>query len=285
MTAINRRVLENLIKAGALDSLRGNRAQLTDAIDRAMEIGSRALRDREMGQAGLFGCGEDHKEHEYPLANLPQWTPQQMLAGEKEMLGVYVSGHPLDGFNDKVCELATHTTDQLDDIQKAQVVDLCGLVTAIQRKTTKDGKHWAQMKFDDGHGTVDAMVFSTRYEELLPYIKEDAAVLLKATVMREEDAPPKLNVQQITPLEDARVDLPALVSIRIWLKEDGIDRAEALNQVFQRKQGDTEVRLRLEKPRDFSVVLDVAMRVRADREFRSAIERICGPDSVEVLAR
>jgi DNA polymerase III subunit alpha len=285
MSAVNRRVLENLIKAGALDSLQGNRAQLTDAIDRAMEIGSKALRDREMGQAGLFGFADEHKQHEYPLANLPQWTPQQMLAGEKEMLGVYVSGHPLDGFNDKVCELATHTTDQLDEIQKAQVVDLCGLVTGIQRKTTKDGKHWAQMKFDDGHGTLDAMVFSTRYDELLPYMKEDAAVLLKATVMREEDAPPKLNVQFMTPLEDARIDLPALVSIRIWLKEDGMDKAEALNELFRRKQGDTEVRLRLEKPRDFSVILDVTTRVRADREFRSAIEKICGPDSMEILAR
>ncbi|MFZ0595134.1 MAG: DNA polymerase III subunit alpha [Bryobacteraceae bacterium] len=285
MSAVNRRVLENLIKAGALDSLRGNRAQLTDAIDRAIEIGSKALRDREMGQAGLFGFTEEHKEHEYPLANLPQWTPQQMLAGEKEMLGVYVSGHPLDRFSDKVCELATHTTDQLDGIQRPQTIDLCGLVTGIQRKTTKDGKHWAQMKFDDGHGTLDAMVFSTRYEELLPYMKEDTAVLVKAIVMREEDTPPKLNVQSMTPLEDARVDLPSLVSIKIWLKEDGIDRAEALNELFRRKQGDTEVRLRLEKPRDFSVILDVTPRVRADREFRSAIEKICGPDSIEILAR
>jgi DNA polymerase III subunit alpha len=92
-------------------------------------------------------------------------------------------------------------------------------------------------------------------------------------------------VQFMTPLEDARIDLPALVSIRIWLKEDGMDKAEALNELFRRKQGDTEVRLRLEKPRDFSVILDVTTRVRADREFRSAIEKICGPDSMEILAR
>lgn len=284
--AINRRVIESLVKAGAMDSLSGNRAQVTDAIDRAMESGLRSLRDREMGQAGLFGFVDDHKDHDYPLANLPQWTPQQMLEGEKEMLGIYVSGHPLDRFSDKVCELATHTSDKLENVQKAQLISLCGLLTNIQRKTTKEGKHWAAAKFDDGRGTVDAMVFSTRYDELLPYLKDDAAVLVKATVMREEDAPPKLNVQDITPLDDARVDLPSLISIRVWLKEEaGAEKAEALNELFQRKQGNAEVRLRLEKPRDFSITLDVTTKVRADREFRAAVEKICGPESMEVLAR
>jgi DNA polymerase-3 subunit alpha len=142
------------------------------------------------------------------------------------------------------------------------------------------------MKFDDGHGTIDAMLFSTRYDELLPYLRDDAAVLLKSTLMREEDGPPKLNVQDIVPLDDARVDLPTLISIRIWLKEEtGTEKAEALNNLFLRKQGTTEVRLRLEKARDFAVTLDVATKVKADREFRAAIEKICGPESMEVLAR
>ncbi len=286
LNAVNRRVVESLIKAGAMDSLSGNRAQLTEAIDRAMEMGLRVLRDREMGQAGLFGFIEAEEKHEHPLANLPPWTSQQMLAGEKEMLGIYVSGHPLDRFADKVGDLATHTTDKLDDIQKGFVISLCGLLTGIQRRTSKEGKHWAQMKFDDGRGALDAMVFSTRYDELLANLKEDAAVLLKATVMREEDGPLKLNVQDITPLEDARVDLPSLISIRIWLREDGgFERAGALNELFMRKQGDAEVRFRLERPRDFSVIMDIAAKVRADREFRTAVEQICGPDSLEILAR
>ena len=120
---VNRRVMESLIKAGAMDSLNGNRAQLTEAIDGAMEMGLRALRDREMGQAGLFGFIDEEEKHEHPLANLPPWTSQQMLAGEKEMLGIYVSGHPLDNFADKVSDLASHTTDKLEEVQKG-LVDL-----------------------------------------------------------------------------------------------------------------------------------------------------------------
>ena len=286
MNAINRRVIESLIKAGAMDGLKGNRAQLTDAIDRAIETGLRAFRDREMGQGGLFGFIEDHKEHDYPLAPLPNWTPEQMLLGEKEMLGIYVSGHPLERFNEKVCELATHTTDKLEAVQKGEIVSLCGVITAIQRKTNREGKHWAQMRFDDGHGTLDAMLFSNRYTELSPHLREDSAVYLKASVIREEDAPPKLSVQEITALEDARVDLPTLISIRVWLKEkSAFDEARELHDLFSRKPGTTEVRLRLERPKDFSVVLDVVNKVRADREFCTAIEKICGPECVEILAR
>src|SRR5207237_146917 len=94
--AVNRRAMESLIKAGALDSTRANRAQLTEALDRALESGMRASRDRAMGQHGLFGVASEEQKTEYPLANLPDWTMEQKLAGEKEVLGIYVSGHPLD---------------------------------------------------------------------------------------------------------------------------------------------------------------------------------------------
>ena len=83
-------------QGGRLDSLGGNRAQLSEALDRAIETGMRASRDRAMGQHGLFGVFDDEEKYEYPLANLPDWTMEQKLAGEKEVLGIYVSGHPLD---------------------------------------------------------------------------------------------------------------------------------------------------------------------------------------------
>jgi DNA polymerase-3 subunit alpha len=129
------------------------------------------------------------------------------------------------------------------------------------------------------------MVFAPRYEELLAALAEDAPVFLRASLLPEEGAPPKLNVQEMVRLEDARVDLPSLISIRIWLKdESSTEKANMLNDLFVRKRGNTEVRLRLEKPRDFSVVMDVTTKVRPDREFRAEIEKICGPESMEILA-
>ncbi len=255
---VNRRVVESLIKAGALDSTGGNRAQLSEAVDRALETGMRASRDRAMGQHGLFGAFEEEQKAEHPLANLPDWTMEQKLLGEKEMLGIYVSGHPLDRFKEKVADLATHFTDKLEDLEKNVEVKLCGILTSIVRKTNREGKYWAALKLDDRRGTADAMVFANRYEDLLPVIKEDAAVFIRASILPEEGGQPKLSIQEMVNLEDARVNLPSLISIRIWLKdESSTEKANALNDLFVRKRGATEVRLRLEKPRDFSVIMDV----------------------------
>ena len=282
---VNRRVIESLIKAGALDSTGGNRAQLTEALDRALETGLRVSRDRALGQHGLFGALLGEQKVEHPLAKLPDWIMEQKLAGEKEVLGIYVSGHPLDRFKDKVSDLATHYTDKLEDLEKNKSVALCGILTNIIRKTNREGKYWAALKIDDQRGTADAMVFANRYEELLPVLREDGAVFIRAAVLPEEGGPPKLSIQEMVNLEDARVDLPSLISIRIWLKDETqTEKADALNELFGRKRGTTEVRLRLEKPRDFSVIMDVTTKVRPDREFRAELERICGPESMEVLA-
>jgi len=286
--AVNRRMLESLIKAGALDSLEGNRAQLFACIDSAMETGARAQRDRQSGQHGLFAsmfAEQPHAHVEQPLPVLPDWTIEQRLSGEKEMLGIYVSGHPLDAFNDKIAELATHNTDTLEDLQRGVEVVLCGILTGIQRKRNREGKLYAAMQVEDRAGSLEAMVFNTQYDNLLRWLNEDKPVKVRALVLPEENAPPKLSVQDIVPLENASVDFATLISIRIPVGNNGMDRASALTQLFARKQGQTLVRLRLEKPRDFSVILDVTVRVRPDKEFKSEVERICGPDCLEELAR
>jgi DNA polymerase-3 subunit alpha len=282
---VNRRVMESLIKAGAFDSTGANRAQLTEALDRALESGLRASRDRAMGQHGLFGLGPADLKTEHPLAKLQDWTMEQKLAGEREVLGIYVSGHPLDRFKDKIADLATHSTDKLENLERNTPVALCGILTNIVRKTNREGKYWAALKLDDGRGAADAMVFANRYEELLSCLSEDLAVFVRGSVLPEEGGPPKVSIQEMVKLEDARIDVPSLISIRIWLKdESSIEKASALSELFGRKHGDTEVRLRLEKPRDFSVVMDVSTKVRPDREFQAEIEKICGPESMQILA-
>jgi DNA polymerase III subunit alpha len=286
LTSVNKRVLENFVKAGALASLGGNRAQLTAVIENAMESGQRVWKDRESGQAGLFGAVADEPAHvEHALPALPDWTVQQKLAGEKEVLGIFVTGHPLDEFSDKVAELSTYDTETLEGLERGTEVAICGILTGITRKRNKEGKLWAAMRVEDRKGGVEAMAFSTQYDRLLTSLVEDQAVLVRGLVLPEENGPPKLSVQDIVPLEVARVNLPTLISIRVPVGVNGTaNKAEALNQLFARKQGPTEVRLRLEKPRDFSVILDVTPKVRPDKEFWAEVERICGPESVEVLA-
>jgi DNA polymerase-3 subunit alpha len=284
--AVNRRMIESFIKAGAMDSLEGTRAQLFAIIDSAMETGARTWRDRESGQSGLFATLiEEQPAAEHPLPNLPDWTGQAKLTNEKEMLGFYITGHPLDQYMDKVKELATHTSATLEGLSKNTEVALCGILTGVQRRRSKEGKLWASVQIEDLEGAIEGMVFSTQYERLTPALAEDKAVLVRGLVLPEENGPPKVSVQDIVPLDVARVSLPSLISIRVPMNgSGGSDRAAALRQLFSTKPGETEVRLRLEKIRDFSVILDVTAKVRPDKEFRAEVARICGAEAMEILA-
>ena len=285
--AVNRRMIESLIRAGAMDSLEGTRSQKFEVVESAMEGGARAQRDRESGQVGLFGEMMAAEEHHGPLPNAPEWTAKEKLAGEKELLGFWVTGHPLDRYADKVAELTTRDSSSLDGLAKNADVTLCGVLTGVTRKRNKEGKPWAVMTIEDRSGSIEALVFATAYERLAPQIVEDEAVLIRGLALPEEGGATKVSVQDIVALENARVDLPTAISIRVWLGrngKNGADRAQALEELFRRKAGDTQVRLRLEAPRDFSVLLDVAMKVRPDKEFRTQVEQICGAESIERVA-
>jgi len=284
--SINKRMIESLIKAGAMDSLEGTRSQKMAALDSAMEAGQRVWRDRECGQVGLFGEVIEHETaHSARLPNVPDWSDKEKLAAEKEMLGFWVTGHPLDRYADKISDLATHDSSKLEGLAKGAEVALCGVLTGITRKRNREGKPWVAMSIEDRNGSVDAMVFANSYERLANEVVEDRAVLVRAQVLPEENAPPKLSVQEIVALDNARVDLPSVIAIRVWLGRNGNgDKAQALEDLFRRKPGETQVRLRLELPRDFSVLLDVPAKVKPDREFRTVAEEICGPECIERVA-
>jgi DNA polymerase-3 subunit alpha len=287
--AVNRRVLESLIKSGAMDAFQGTRSQLFAVIDECIESGQRARRDRESGQGGLFGellQETEAGEQARALPNVPDWIAKDKLRGEKETIGFYVTGHPLDEWRWKVEELASHRSETLspESVQKGQEVAICGIITGIQRRRNKEQKPWAFMQLEDWAGSTEVMVFASRYEQLQKEIEEDKAVLIRGKAMPEDDGAVKLNVQEIIPLEVARVGFPTVISIRVRLASNGADRATELHTLFSRKRGATQVRLRLEKPRDFMLMLDVPDKVQPDKEFRAEIERICGPDAIEVLA-
>jgi len=160
------------------------------------------------------------------------------------------------------------------------------VLTSVKRKRNREGKLWAAVQIEDHDGSVDAMVFSTTYEMVADDLDLDTPVLIRGVALPEEGAATRISVKDVVALENARVDLPRLISIRVALgsSTNGNDRPGELNQLFERKRGETEVRLRLESPNDFSVILDVTERVRPDKEFQTEIERICGPSALEVLA-
>jgi DNA polymerase-3 subunit alpha len=285
MAAINRRMIESLIRAGAMDSLEGTRSQLMAVVENAIEHGQRTWKDRESGQTGLFAAfAVEEETASEELPKVPDWTRLEKLGGEKELLGFYVTGHPLDDYMDKVSELATNDSETLEGLGRVDAT-VCGILTNIVRKRNKKGELWATMQLEDKKGNVETLVFASQYEKNLQFLVEDKAVMVRGTVLPEENAAPKLSAQDIVPLDIARVSYPTLVSIRVPLgrQSDG-EVATQLTELFSKKKGQTEVRLRLEKPRDFSMILDVPEKVRPDKEFKAEVARICGPEALEILA-
>src|SRR3954451_13671584 len=129
--AVNRRMIESLIRAGAMDSMEGTRSQKFAAVESAMEGGARAQRDRESGQEGLFGMMMAEEPANAALPNVPDWTDKEKLAGEKEQLGFWVTGHPLDRYGEKICELANKDTSALEGLEKNTEVAICGVLSGI----------------------------------------------------------------------------------------------------------------------------------------------------------
>jgi DNA polymerase-3 subunit alpha len=185
--AVNRKVYEALIKCGALDPLPGNRAQQLDALDAALEVATRAARDRESGQGSLFGELEDpHPALKPSLRPLPGPTTMEQLGWEKETLGIFVSGHPLADVTEALARTGAAPIRDLRDIEDDSLVRIAGLVTAVRRTMTKAQTQMLIAAVEDTTGTVECIVFPKQYAELQTRFIEDAIVVVNGRLRRRE---------------------------------------------------------------------------------------------------
>ncbi len=281
---INKRMVESAIKAGAMDSLGGHRAQMLAGLDTMIESGQRARRDEELGQGSLFGgaaAGDEGK-----LASLPdveEWSATERLACEKEMLGFYVTGHPLDSFEEAVEEVGTHTTTSLDKVDNGRTVSVCGVLHSVQRRRNKEGRPWASAVLEDRDGSVELLVFANQFEGLEERLVQDQPVLVTGSVRAEESSGRRVSVEEVTLLKNARAPQPehACVSLTLRGDSDVGSVASRLRELVDGHPGQTNLSLRLERPRQYAVVLDIDARVNPDRKFRKQVEGLCGQDALE----
>src|SRR5258706_4417901 len=217
---LNKRVLESLIKSGAMDSL-GRRAQLMTVLDRAMERAQKTQRDAESGQHGLFGVfqQEESEANNDKLPNIPDWDEQARLAAEKEILGFFISGHPLEKYKDKLADLQALRIDEIAAMTKStgkdETIATAGIIGNLRGQKSKRGEFYAQSTLEDMSRSIDMIVFPEAYKRLSDKVKLQVPVLLRAAVRMEEGANPKITAAEVLPLEDAKV--PLLPAIRIPL--------------------------------------------------------------------
>ncbi|HUB01210.1 MAG TPA: DNA polymerase III subunit alpha [Terriglobales bacterium] len=288
---LNKRVLESLIKSGAMDSF-GRRAQLMQALDKAIERAQKSQRDAESGQHGLFGVFADESAAHANdvLPNVPDWDEQTRLAAEKEILGFFITGHPLEKYKDKLTDLNALSTEDIAAMKKSTAKDenitTAGLITGLRvAKSKRSGELWAQASLEDMFGKVELLVFPEAYKKLADKVKLEVPVLIRGGVRIEEGANPKITANDIIALDEARVPLPKAIRIRIPLGLAEHSTVDALHALFSVRRGEAKVLFDLERDGDFMVVMEAeGYNVMPDRNFMVRVEELCGRGSVRVIS-
>ena len=285
---LNRRVLESLIKSGAMDSL-GKRSQLMAVLDRAMENAQKSHRDAESGQHGLFGVfsQEEASSPAERLPDVPDWDEQQRLAAEKEILGFFITGHPLEKYADKLKDFQAREAREIAEMKQGtgkEEISAAGVITGVRVLKSKKGDLYAQAALEDMTGKVDVLVFPEAYKRLAERLKLDVPVLVRGVVRVEEGAAGKLALSTIQTLEEAQPKLPKAVRIRVTLESATEGTIDALYAICRERRGPAKVLFDLERARDFMVVMEAeGYNVQADRAFIGRVEELCGRGSVRVV--
>jgi DNA polymerase-3 subunit alpha len=286
---LNKRVLESLIKSGAMDSL-GRRAQLMAVLDKAMERGQKTQRDAESGQHGLFGVFQEEEAHHEndKLPDVPDWDEHTRLANEKEILGFFITGHPLEKYVARLQDFRALTTQEVAASTRSRGKDdevfVGGILTGVRVAKSKRGEFYALGTLEDMHGTVDVVVFPEAYRRLQDKVKLEVPVLVRGGIRVEEGAGTKLTVSDITPLEEARPKLPNLLRIRIPLETATTATVDALHALCSQRRGEARVLFDVERQGDFMVVMEAeGYNVLPDRTFIARVEELCGRNSVRII--
>jgi DNA polymerase-3 subunit alpha len=303
LRVMNKRVIESLIKAGALDSL-GKRAPLMAAVDKAMERAQKTQKDVAQGQTGLFGlfdegpkAGRDGGRGGDDLPRVADWEEGERLANEKEVLGFFVSGHPLDKYAEKLRNL-TGVIPVAEALERkppekrwgaqsdpADEIQVAGMILGLKvQKTKRDQKLYAQAALEDATGKIELVCFPRDYERLAGQLKMQAPVLVRGALTGEDESAPKIAVSSIVALEEVQVKLPAGVRIRINLDRATEEMLAGLKNAADAAPGPGKVMLHLEKKGEYAVILEPeGMSVAADRGWVERVEELLGKGTVQAL--
>jgi DNA polymerase-3 subunit alpha len=303
---LNKRVLESLIKAGAMDAF-GRRGQVFAALDKAIERAQKSQKDAAAGQSGLFvgifdadltpiqnGNGA-HASEALPPA--PDWDEHTRLQHEKEVLGFFVSGHPLDKYREKLRNLKVVDTATAIEMkpeppnfrpnrnEQPNEIQIAGVITGLKvAKSKRSGEMYAQAILEDSVGKIELLAFAQAYAKLAEKLKIDVPVLVSGVLRGEEDSAPKLSVSNIRALEDIKLKLPDSLRIKVPLHNPDAALLEKLNAVFLGAPGKGKLLLDLEEPGEFCAVLEPHnVTVNADRLFIDQVEELVGRGAVRVI--
>ncbi len=275
---VNKKVVEALIKCGAFDSLDGKRSQFLAAYEECMDVGQRLQREQQSGQESLFGSSEIISFGGNGYGHLPQieeWDEKTLLAYEKEALGFYVSGHPLERYRDAINHFATCEISALGERRDKEQVRICGIVSGIKELVTKKGDRMAFVTLEDLSGSAETVVFPEVYLASVDLLKGEDPLLIVGELDVGEEAC-KLLATEIVLLKEVRKAMAKRARIRLTTPGLREDQLRQLKSIIQRYRGDCQVLLHLVIPNRSETVIRLpdTLKMAASEEAMAEAEAV-----------
>ncbi len=281
----NRKVLESLIKCGAMDFFGMPRAQMLASLDIILESASRSQKEKLTGQISFFDDGLSGNGFKPALNNLPQvkeWPEPQLLAFEKEMLGFYISGHPLARYARQLKRFASSSTSNLSQHQDQDEIKIVGLIAKIKQTTTRAKQEkMAILKLEDLEGIVEALVFPRAFAKVSRYIQPSAVVLVRGILNLKEDTP-KIIVNDLFPFDEIHKLITAMKINLSGMRENIF---ESLKELLMSSPGNIPIYLHLDTPTRSRVQLVVGegLYVSASIKLIEDIEDLLGEERLSLV--
>ena len=282
--AINKRVVESLIKSGAMDDFPGYRTQKLAMYESILDGEATRRKTMITGQLSLFG--DEGLEAPRPeLPKIPEMSPKLLLQYEKEMTGVYITGHPLDEYRERLekmpCSvqvLQEYAEDEEWEKFDRMNVTLGGMIIETRMNTTKANKLMCFITLEDLYGTIECLVFPRIYDRLARMIQNDTVVVIRGTLSLREDEEPKLLVEDIRPLDSAEsTPLAPERPKRLYLKIENRALTPMAQNLLREHPGSMVVRAVIQ-----GTVYELPLRVAPDGELIKALENLLGGGSVKI---
>ncbi|WP_121252590.1 DNA polymerase III subunit alpha [Nocardioides ferulae] len=279
----NKRVIESLVKAGAFDEMKHRRRALVAIHETAVDQYVDIKRNEAIGQDSLFGGLDDSDGGSFGVSvNIPdidEWDKSTLLAHERDMLGLYVSDHPLLGLEHVLANGTDCTIGQLmldEDRPDGSVITISGLITSVQRKITKRGDAWAMITLEDLDGAIDVLLFPSSYQLAAPHLAEDNIITVKGRLSRSKDQPELQGQEVSVPDISDGPSGPVVISLPSTRCTPPV--VEQLKDVLVTHPGVTEVRLRLLTREATRVMrLDDRLRVTPSPALFADLKQLLGP--------
>ena len=279
---VNKRLLESLIRAGAFDSTGAKRSQLMSVLDRAMDEGARAQREKEEGQTNLFATiTSDAKAPPLALPAIPEWDQQERLKWEKELVGFYITSHPLTPYASTLQRIATATSETIQDVADGKQVRLGGIVATCRQTTTKKGERMATFQLEDLHGRIDVIAFPKTFRTTAELLAEETLIMVTGILDRAEKGL-KVKATTIEPLPDH----PPIGHMNISLNAQRLtlEFLAQIKHLLQTHHGPCPVTLYLRIPKQAmaAITLPQSFHVQPTEHCVAEIEALIGDGAVQL---